>query len=171
MTDQIGLSAADRQLLRQVFAWARANGWKRVYPDYDGPHLKDLRDWHWFGPDREVFLEVLASRKTTPDWRFVASSTFAEGVEIGADGSLNVRRCVDVLCALGILPAHFSSAFEAGRESASTQAETEWSARMKDGRPAFACTFTEGGARRYADEQPDRLAVFTRRVGPWKRVD
>lgn len=69
------------------------------------------------------------------------------------------------------LKAAIEVAFAAGRESVWEQAETEWSARMKDGRPAFAATFTEGGARRYADEQPDHLAVFTRRVGPWERVD
>jgi hypothetical protein len=64
-----------------------------------------------------VFLEVLTSKWSTSGWRFVASSSAAEGVEMGADGSLSVQRCVDVLCALGVLPAHLSSAFAAGRES------------------------------------------------------
>jgi hypothetical protein len=65
-----------------------------------------------------VFLEVLTFPRSAPDWRFVVSSTAAEGVEIRADGSLDVRRCVDVLVALGVLPAHLSSAYAAGRESA-----------------------------------------------------
>ena len=73
-----GLTPADRVLLRSVFAWAKANGWRRVYLDYDGPSRKDLRDWHWFGPDREVFLEVLTFAQSTSDWRFVATSTLAE---------------------------------------------------------------------------------------------
>jgi len=64
-----------------------------------------------------VFLEVLMFRQSPADWRFVATSTLAEGMEMSADGSLDAGRCVDVLCALGILPAHLSSAFAAGRES------------------------------------------------------
>lgn len=61
-------------------------------------------------------------------------------------------------------------AFAAGRESAYTTDETEWSCRIKDGRPAFATSFTEAGAHRYAATDPVHLAVFSRRVGPWQRV-
>src|SRR5688572_27463393 len=111
--DGAELTADDRALLRSVFAWARANGWKRVHFDHEGTGVKTFRDWHWFGPDREVFLEVTTFKWSTSDWRFVASSTAAEGVEMGADGSLNVQRCVDVLVALGVLPAHFGSTYNA----------------------------------------------------------
>lgn len=69
-----------------------------------------------------------------------------------------------------VLIALLEKAFSAGRESAYDRDETEWSCRMTDGRSAFACTFTEGGARRYAADHPEHLAVFNRRVGPWVRV-
>lgn len=67
------------------------------------------------------------------------------------------------------VPEAVAYAYAAGRESAYTTDEIEWSCRMKDGRPAFASSFTEAGARRYAAEDP-HTAVFKRRVGPWEKV-
>lgn len=59
-------------------------------------------------------------------------------------------------------------AVAAGRESAFAGGEVEWSPRYADGSPFLHGTYTEGGARRYADEHPGTLRVFTRRVEPWR---
>ena len=47
----------------------------------------------------------------------------------------------------------------------------EWAPRYaSDGSSAFASTFTEAGARKRVAEA-SYLALYTRRRGPWKRVD
>lgn len=141
------LAAADRLLLRQVFAWGHASGWS---------YKKTGRDYEFEHPTiGSIDVSDELHRVAVWYWREKGQHNVSFWPE-------SVRETVDVLVALGILPAHLSSVWR--------EAEVEWSARMKDGRPAFASTFTEGGARRYVDEQPELLAVFTRRVGPWERV-
>jgi hypothetical protein len=112
--DGAELTAADRALLRSVFAWARANGWRRWRPDEDSCNDKTFRDWHWCGPDREVFLEVSTFRFSPSTWRLVARIDLDSGIEMGAEGRLDVRHAVDVFAGAGVLPVELSSAYRAG---------------------------------------------------------
>lgn len=97
-TDQ----TAERQLLRDVLTWARANGWRRQPqirtetawsrdPEGDGgvrPHTVSFT--RTFGPIRLII------------WGFG---------QIDVSGP---QQAADVLVAVGILPAEFSSAYQAG---------------------------------------------------------
>lgn len=136
---------ADRKLLAETLRWARLKGYTRIR-EYEGGQFSG---YSWVG--------------AYPRVHFNPSGDGTLYCGNGMFTAETAREAVDVLCALGVLPPSMFSAIRTE--------EIEWSARMKDGRPAFASTFTEGGARRYADEQPSLLAVFTRRVGPWERVD
>jgi hypothetical protein len=95
---------AERALLRDVIAWARANVWR-----YDGTGSE--KTWERDSGGRYVVVGVeLCHHEACVDFSL---RVIDNGVETmtGAD---DVRRAVDILAALGVLPAEFSSAYAAG---------------------------------------------------------
>lgn len=94
------MTPAERALLREVFRWARQVG---VRLDggmrWDGPPPRCWGVDYWHG--QEYLLVWRASKNTGKEY-FVTS----------------VAEAVDVLVALGILPARFSTAYAAGWQAA-----------------------------------------------------
>lgn len=93
------MTAAERALLRAVFAWARANVWRLA-------HWNDSGYRSWVAGHSSVGLGV-AGRSTA----------VLDISQPGRAASLDVRsvaEAVDLLCAIRILPAHFSTAYRAG---------------------------------------------------------
>jgi hypothetical protein len=92
---------ADRKLLADTLRWARVNGHVRTREYEDGGRFSG---YSWTG----VYPDVLWN----PD--------AGDGTLYCGTGMLSpetAREAVDVLCALGALPAELSSIFTAGRES------------------------------------------------------
>lgn len=112
------LAAADRLLLRQVFAWARANGWRRDFDTWP-----DSNDWHWYQHEKQgrisLELSLFDSIVFSSHWRLVGSESLDAagfGFEFARDESLSVVQVVDILCALGVLPPELSSQYRAGAD-------------------------------------------------------
>lgn len=109
------LAAADRLLLRSVLVWARANGWRPVQTQYVD------RQWSTEAERAPVVCAIRPNYGDNGEDNFgpieVRIYFFPSGgyrcVQLQ---KTSTREAVDVLVALGILPAHFSSAFAAGRE-------------------------------------------------------
>lgn len=108
-TDQ----TAARALLRTVLTWARANGWRPRYRWQGDVTITWSR-----GPDAEIGVpgEYVGVHLPDPDniedirhWLFDH-----HGRQIPVT---SVREAVDVLAALGVLPAALSSMYAAGRAS------------------------------------------------------
>jgi hypothetical protein len=91
----MSLKVEDITLLRRVFTWARANGWdKAVWVGW-----KRSSDGLRFGWDRgEICLYHAGYLRWVP--------------------VVSVREAVDVMVAKGLLPAEFSSAYDAGVRAA-----------------------------------------------------
>lgn len=109
--------ADDRTLLRDAIRWGRANGWR-----YDGGGIEktwerekdgyvvvgvELADCHHEGCDHDADLNIIDN-----------------GVQTSTTAS-SVQRALDVLVALGVLPARFSSAYAAGQIAACVHVITE----------------------------------------------
>lgn len=145
---------AERAKMAAALRWMRDRGRVRTRETEAG-----MRGWvyQWRGTD-SIALVVMT----------YGDLTIYAGSQVLTPES--VTQAVDLLAALGVLPVQMSSQFQAGTAAAGWSHEAEeWSCRMHNGRSAFACTFTEGGARRYAADNPAQLAVFRRAVGPWVR--
>src|SRR5688572_28387274 len=114
MSDQTKLSTSDRQLLRVVFRWARANGWRPS----DDNELSN-RDWCPAGDEPNTFVNL-----HRPNYGDNGQDRFGNSIlRVYSFGGkyrcvqvpdTSVREAVDVLCALGVLPGHLSSIFAAG---------------------------------------------------------
>lgn len=105
-----GLSAADRSILREVMRWVRANGWQRG---------------HWEGEwvSADGLTMVCTDYGVSRGLAIRRRQTVAAGWSYGGNPARfvnrvgSVREAVDVLVALGVLPAEFSSAFDAGYDA------------------------------------------------------
>lgn len=178
------LSTSDIALLRSVLVWARANGWRRFFIDENVPgYARNFESWNWTGPilgAAEVFIERTESW-TGVAWRFVIGGDAGgdEGIELGRQDRIEVREAVDVLAALGVIPARFSSAFRAGRDAALDR--DEWRVCAIEG--VYTAVFE---AEIYSEEHlaivlrdahkrwiGENLQVQHRRVGAseWRRVE
>jgi hypothetical protein len=160
-----------------VFAWARANGWKRHH-EFETSPMKSERWWHWNGntPDERVFVELATFKWSSSEWRLGGTVRAGEGGEMGAEDQLDPRRAVDVLCALGVLPVSMFSAIRNG------YCHDEWGI-IEDQRErglGFAYTethYTKARALDRAEElrqfRPYPIAVKHRRVlhTGWEVVD
>lgn len=155
-TDSSRLSPEDRQLLREVFCWARANGWRA---EAQSPEFHIWR--HRDGREVDVYFDGNGSEMT------VETATRRSGVWY----PMRIAEAVDVLVALGILPQQFSSAFAAGRESLGQLWAT-------DERPAYTTrlwaddgdTWAHGssGALRGTPEfEQSVIADAKEQIGPW----
>lgn len=161
----MSLTIEEIGLLRKLISWRRANGWTyeaawdKPFCDRDGAPMSEPLNRHtWESPPLPngecANVEALVIEGDL--WAVNYRPDYGDEMAHIKGGS-------------GFL-ALANALLLAGRESALADDETEWSCRMKDGRPAFASSFTEGGARRYAADDPGHCAVFSRRVGPWVRV-
>jgi hypothetical protein len=96
-------TGADRRLLADVHRWARTNGWTPA--DWRGRQNAPTEDQATIAVrTNEAGFQVW--RKTTDAPHFTGQPT-----DYPAD---SVRQAVDLLAALNILPAQFSSAYQAG---------------------------------------------------------
>lgn len=117
MSDPTGVrlpdEATERQLLRDVQRWARANGWTRHRVDLGG----GVRGIEWRHP---------ACRTITYDPPFVyhGHTTFERE---------DLQHAVDILVAVGVLPVEFSSAYAAGRRQVLDGARVEYGYRFQNG--------------------------------------
>lgn len=108
------LTAADRQLLREVFRWSRANGWRPVQTQYVD------RQWSTEAERAPVVCAIRPNYGDNGEDNFgpieVRIYFFPSGgyrcVQLQ---KTSTREAVDVLVALGILPAHFSSVWDVAR--------------------------------------------------------
>lgn len=91
--------------VRPVIAWARANGWDR--DAYKGHYRSDV----WKVRPMRTAIEV---RPKSSDGRWWGAS-----FEVPVSST---QQAVDVLTALGVLPPHLSSQWQAGRDMALTAA-------------------------------------------------
>lgn len=161
MSDQTGLSTTDRALLRSVFSWARANGWH-------GQRFLSGRRWdHLMGDDEVVWSYDADDRDA---WTLVTNVVPAEAVVT------SVAQAVDVLCALGVLPARFFSAirngychdeygiFEDRREHGLGIAYTETRYTVEH---ALACAEEQRKTRPYPIEVKRRKVLHT----DWEALD
>jgi hypothetical protein len=103
-----GLTPDDRFLLRSVFAWARGRGWR-------GSRFGSGRRWDDAAGDNEVVWWYDAEDRDA--WTLLTNVVPSEVCV------RSVRQAVDVLVALGILPAHLSASWLAGRQSVYDRAE------------------------------------------------
>jgi hypothetical protein len=113
-----GRARADRALIAAVSRWARACPPGSCWPRFERSF------WPGWYVSRDRSVEVC--------WRGTSAGTHEDGdlvvtmreyrygpaVQVTLpDEALTVRRAVDLLVTLGVLPAEFSSAYAAGRES------------------------------------------------------
>ncbi|GAA2361037.1 hypothetical protein Cme02nite_38560 [Catellatospora methionotrophica] len=148
------LTADERALLREAFTWARARGWRTVVTD------QESREWSQ-GDDSDSPNVTLVAREfgaghdlRVYEWEEPARHrTFVE--------SVTVRRALDVLVVVGILPPRFSSAFTAGRESMSTApVQPDVPAALPEG---YEWCTTESRTRRHISRDLTEAARFGRR--------
>jgi hypothetical protein len=176
------LTTEEFGLLRKLIEWRRANGWtfKREYQpesrDYLGaPNEDDAWHLRWESPERdgqfsevETWIECHDKRLSHVLYRPDDSDDtdlFWGGGALRVHGA---RIVADGLVSVGVLPQKFSSAFQAGRESAYDRDKIEWGmCRAYDGRVLKA--WDEEDARTSVAHNRD-LSLRTRRVGPWVRV-
>lgn len=114
------LSTDDIALLRSVLAWGRANGWQ---PGTDGTE----REWSRWDDDGPVPVVSLFR----PNYGDNGEDNFGDlGMRVHFFGKpsrnvsvpgTTVREAVDVLAALGVIPARFSSAYQAGHAEGFTE--------------------------------------------------
>lgn len=100
---------AERALLRDVLTWARANGWTHT--------CHPIHGHNWEGP-RNYAVDLDA----TDDRTEFALDVYIPGA-INCLWPRSVRQAVDVLAALGVLPAELSSMYAAGRAAGIDDAE------------------------------------------------
>lgn len=152
----MNLTTDEITLLRQVFTWTRANGirWTdvrdgecarcRVWKSADG--RREVHAWDRLESDDDLGI-------------FVKRDNVSQGLELR-----DVREIVDVLCALDVLPARFSSQHQAGAES------LPWHYGVQDRHDGEIHHFGEDLARAMAyatpvDDYP-ALTVLRWRQGP-----
>jgi hypothetical protein len=98
--------AGDLTLLRDVILWARANGWQHTWHPIHG-HA-------WLNQtDQRLEVDV----QYTTDRREAAMDVYNATPAIHRLWPSAIREAVDVLVALGVLPARFSTAYAAGQAS------------------------------------------------------
>ncbi len=95
----------ERQLLRDVLAWGRANGWRRQ------PQIRT--EWCW---SRNIDADT--ARGNTVSYSTATGSPNLVIWGYGQPETLGIQHACDLLAAYGILPARFSSAYAAGRADA-----------------------------------------------------
>lgn len=117
MTDPTGVrlpdEAIERQLLRDVIAWARANGYS-----YDGGGYEK----NWDSGRVQVGIEAYDHDQGA------TMRVYCQGEET-ITGPRFVYQAVDILVALGVLPVEFSTAYAAGRREVLDGARVEYAAR------------------------------------------
>lgn len=120
----MSLTAKDRQLLRDVFRWARAEGFRREHTrDFEGRVVVRLPDWaSWTHPSKLTALQLDHDDQPTSVLHIQRENGWLDM------WVSSVREAVDILAALGILPITFSSAYKAGAESALDR--DEWRVRI-----------------------------------------
>jgi hypothetical protein len=103
MTDTVTAPTADRKLLADVHRWARTYGWTSA----------GWRGWQNARYEDQATVAVRTNEAGFQVWRKPADAPHFTGqpTEYPAD---SVRQAVDLLVALGILPAQLSSAYTAG---------------------------------------------------------
>jgi hypothetical protein len=98
-------AAAERQLLREVIAWARAHGWEHGYIKPSDEHV-----WVHTPRHGQTRCNVqLGWSEDTRDKRTLDIDWGESLIEVDT-----IREAVDVLVALGVLPAEHSTAYTAG---------------------------------------------------------
>lgn len=109
----------DRQLLRDAIKWARAAGWRR---DHHGPCGGPEPGSRYWVNDRDAVIEL--------DRHNVLRTPISE-----VDCCDTIHVGLDVLVAVGVLPARFSSAYAAGVVAGRDQAMAgaDWGVRYPDG--------------------------------------
>lgn len=169
------LTAEERTLLREVIRWARAEGWRREHLCEEASRYGKsfYRDWHWHGEQDRVFVERTTFKHNADDWRLVGATPHG-GVEHHVDGVMDLRRAVDVLAALGVLPAKFSTAFNAGRESAFDGCQVEWGVQVAANRALAHRGLDEAEAREklayYQAIWDEKAWQVKRRLTAWEDV-
>lgn len=106
MTDH----TAERQLLRDVLTWARANGWRRVEP-----YPSSWPEWTNFQQDSGPNV-CLYKPEFGEDYDEIRAYFFGPDVRHVSWRPTSIREAVDVLAALGVLPVAFSTAYSVGHE-------------------------------------------------------
>lgn len=164
---EVTLSKDDRALLREVFTWARANGW--------GVAATDRDDRQWSADDDGT--PVVCLRR--PNYGDNGEDRFGPaGLRVYFFGgryrcvdvpASSVREAVDVLAALGVLPAQLSSQWRAAADSM----KWHYSATLHDGDNGHREFGTDAEAAfAYAAmaEGYPQLPVLRQRRGPWQRA-
>lgn len=101
--------AQSRALLREVIGWARANGWARKHALDDFGQPITERHWHQWVSDQDLSIWI----ETDPDGLAKLSVELeASWLELLVSDDLALA--VDVLAAVGVLPAPMSSGYKAG---------------------------------------------------------
>lgn len=107
------MTPAERQLLRGVFRWGRAAGWRPTWPQI----------WALDGVTVD-FVRSYVRRPSVGVWR--RHDPGVEGVRRWANGNVqvvSVAEAVDLLVTLGILPSRFSTAYRAGWDAGREDSE------------------------------------------------
>lgn len=119
------LTTEEIRLLRSLVEWRRATGWTL------GRH-----DFTYISPDRKAEFWP-GWGKELGDRMFITYPDPEPGQprERVIPPCISLREAVDVLVVFGLLPVEFSSAFQAGRESAYT--EDEWRVNHPEGGPGM----------------------------------
>ncbi len=152
-SDSSRLTPEDRQLLRSVLKWARANGWR-------GSRFVVGRRWDdAMGDNEVVWWHDTVDRDA---WTLVTNLVPGEVCP------RSVAQAVDVLVALGVLPAEFSSAYTAGRESLNTG--TEWAMYSNGSGYVDHPTHRRESVEAAISRLWPGFDLVTREVTPWVRV-
>lgn len=153
------LTADDRALLREVFRAAHAKGWTRCHDDAD---CAEPGSRYWVN-DTNTHIEL--------DRNGWVKTPISE-VE-----NVTVQLTVDVLVAVGVLPARLSSAFSGGMDAVLSSLRKQFAPGFKsDGMVITAQTYTEEGARQSVEDMNrrshgDEVLLFGRLVSKWQPVE
>ncbi len=104
----MSLTTEEIALLHEIVKWRRTNGWRHERAKY-----ADCRhDWIHDGNRAQVLVDVF-ERGDVETTVFRSDGALAHG-----GWPTSVREAVDVMCALSVLPARFSSAYWIGQGAA-----------------------------------------------------